>query len=60
MLIVGFILVILLAGGVVVLIALSKGLRGFHFGHAMLDCPHCGKATRATDGKCRHCRQTFA
>ncbi|MSR56753.1 MAG: hypothetical protein EXS05_03660 [Planctomycetaceae bacterium] len=50
---------ILLVGGLVAIIAMTKGIGGFRLGHAMLDCPYCGKATRATEGKCRHCGQSF-
>lgn len=53
------ILGILIVGGGLAVIASTRGLGGFRFGHAMLDCPHCGKETPASDGKCRSCGQSF-
>lgn len=50
---------ILFAGGIFGIFALSRGLRGFRLGHATLDCPHCGKETPVSDGKCRACGQSF-
>lgn len=34
----------------------SKG-GGFSLGHANLNCPHCGEATRADVPTCEHCGQ---
>lgn len=48
-------LLIIAASGIVVYVAVKRGLSRFRFGHATLDCPHCKKVTTIASGKCQHC-----
>ncbi len=54
-------LVILVVLGGVVFSVLFRGRAGrsggsrFSWGHASLNCPHCGAETRAGQPQCEHC-----
>ena len=53
------IIVIFVLGVIVAVIGVGRGFTLPRFGHAMLDCPHCGAETPVHLGKCGQCGKEF-
>ena len=49
---VGLVVLVVLWRGLSALVGLFKGVQG---GHATLNCPHCGRETVPTNGRCTSC-----